>query len=393
MELPNTGADYVDLKNIDLYVRGQLKKADGTSLEKAESVVLTNNALHSLFETVTVLVGHNQQEIQMNNYLYKAYIRQLMHTKTTSPACQEHGFTDDSKVAKAEEVTMGLTRYPWTSESKVAEFLGPTYIDVFQTDGYLMPATPLRITFKRSREAFYLTTAVANKDTAYKFFIDKIGLYVPTVKVAPFMTPLLEMQTDESPARYRFDSIDARQFPLPANTTTRTFARLYQGTLPTRIAIAFYRQDSFLGTRDRASLLTADLDLKQMQLAINGLVVQQYDVDISKNIYMEPFRRLTDWLGVTDGNFPFDLKQFRQGVSFFTFDLMENCSSNTECDKDSLLTGFAELSLQFGFDVPTDCVMMVFAIFPDTLDITKQKALRYNRVIVLSLLVIHFDKE
>ena len=204
-ELPNTGADYIDMKNIELYVRGKLTRADGTALVDDEKVVLVNNSLHSLFETVTVLIGHNQQEIQMNNYPFKAYLRQLMHSQSSTPSMRGHGFVIEDftdPMPATGDMGYGIDRYDWTSSSKNVEFIGPTFIDVFETEGYLLPATPLRITFKRSREQFYVTTAASNAAIDYKFTIDKIGLFVPTIKVAPYMTPLLEMQTDQVPARY-----------------------------------------------------------------------------------------------------------------------------------------------------------------------------------------------
>ena len=384
LELPNMAADYVDLKNIELYVRGKLTRADGTALVKDELVVLANNALHSLFESVTVLIGHNQQEIQMNNYPHKAYLRQLMSNKTVCPAARGHGFTAENSVQNfdtANQMRYGIRRYGWTSLSKNVDFLGPTFIDVFQTEGYLMPATPLRITFKRSREEFYLTTDTTNGNVEYLFSIDKIGLYVPTLKVAPYMTPLLEMQTDEVPARYRFDSIDARRFPLPKDTLTHTYSRVYQGKIPSKMAIAFYRQDAFTGSRDRAALITPELDIRRVQMAVNGLVVREHVVNFGEALYMESFRRFTDWMGATTTDYLVDHRAFYKGVTFFTFDMIENCQSMV-CSEESLLTGFVDISLQFGLAVPAEMLMVVFAISPDVLDISKERAARYTRTIV-----------
>lgn len=62
-EVPYSSSSYRDMKNADLYVRGCLKRRDGTKLADDEKAIMTNNALHSLFESVTLLVGHNQTEI------------------------------------------------------------------------------------------------------------------------------------------------------------------------------------------------------------------------------------------------------------------------------------------------------------------------------------------
>ena len=383
-ELPNTGADYVDLKNIELYVRGKLMRKDGKALVKDEKVVLANNVLHTLFDTATVLIGHNQQEVQMNNYPYKTYLRQLMVSKTTSPATRGHGFTVEDKTFiddVDDEMGFGVARVQWTAMSKRVEFIGNTFIDCLQTEGYLMPATPLRITFKRSHDQLYTTTATANVGVEYRFFIDKIGLYVPTVKVAPYMTPLLEMQTDEVPARYRFDAIDARQFPVPKSTITRTYSRVYQGKIPSKMVIAFYRQDAFVGSRSRAALLTAELDINRIQLYVNGIVIREHVLDFDEEVFLESYRRFTDWLGTTHTEALFDEGQFKDGIAFFAFDMMENCHM-TQCSEETLLTGFVDISIQMGKAVPAEMVMMVYAISPDVIDISKERAARYTRVIV-----------
>ena len=44
---------YIDL-NIQLYIRGKLKKADGTDLELTDNTCVANNVLHSLFEECSI---------------------------------------------------------------------------------------------------------------------------------------------------------------------------------------------------------------------------------------------------------------------------------------------------------------------------------------------------
>ena len=48
-----------------------LKRKDGTLLADKEAVGLSNNVLYSLFESVVLYVGFNQQEIYIPHYSYK----------------------------------------------------------------------------------------------------------------------------------------------------------------------------------------------------------------------------------------------------------------------------------------------------------------------------------
>lgn len=47
--IPGTSMTYIDLKNLLLYVKLKIVKADGSNLEPSSAVGLTNNALHSIF--------------------------------------------------------------------------------------------------------------------------------------------------------------------------------------------------------------------------------------------------------------------------------------------------------------------------------------------------------
>jgi hypothetical protein len=73
-DIPSAGGAYIDLKNTEVYLKGCLKKADKTNLAESDKVVLTNNALYSLFDSVTLYVGRNQTEIHSPNYAFKSYI-------------------------------------------------------------------------------------------------------------------------------------------------------------------------------------------------------------------------------------------------------------------------------------------------------------------------------
>ena len=115
--------------------------------------------------------------------------------------------------------------------------------------------------FRRSRDTLYVNTGGDNAETEFKFVIKKNGLYVPVVKIGPFLTPLMEMQTDEAPASYHFDAIDVLQFSLPLGTPNQVYPRVFQGKLPAKLAVAFYTQECFIGDRNQPSLMMAAIVL------------------------------------------------------------------------------------------------------------------------------------
>ncbi len=90
--LPTTDG-YVDLKNINLYVKGRLTRKDKSLLQAEDPVSLANNFMHSLWRSVTLHVGRGQLEIYEPDHAYKAYIRQLLRFDTHSTDMLNEGMT------------------------------------------------------------------------------------------------------------------------------------------------------------------------------------------------------------------------------------------------------------------------------------------------------------
>ena len=235
-DIPHTGSAYTDLKNTQLYVRGHLARRDKTKLVEDEKVSIANNFLNSLWAAVSVYVGRSQTEIYSGNHAYKAYVRQLMRFDTPTVDMIGEGMNVEilnRSVQGTTDLTAAAARGSLVAKSRQVEFIGKTHIPFFETAGYLLPECPLRVTYRKNRDAFYVVTDEANKAVEYNFFIDKIGLFVPCINVSPPLVPLLEMQTDQLPASYLYEALDMKQYPLPTATITRKYPRVFEGKLPT----------------------------------------------------------------------------------------------------------------------------------------------------------------
>ena len=383
-DLPHTGTSYMDLKNAKLYVRGNLKRRNGQDLAEDEKVLLTNNFLHSLFSSVTVYVGQNQAEIHTDNNPYKAYIKQLMRNKVYNPNLRNEGmeFEFQSNVYP-DDFSLANSRYIWTTKSKPVEFLGSTLIDFFETEGYLLPACPLRIKYRKSRDAFYVVSEPALKDVEYNFIVESIGLHIPCLNIVPNLTPLLESQTDEAPARYEFEGLDMREFPVPEGTISRKYAKVFENRLPKKILIGFYSQEAFSGTRDKAPLMTdPDLNLRKISLSVNGIGIRELAVNYDEDLYAEAYRHFTDWLESTGKDFPVNYSLFKAGYNYYAFDLLENCPPSSLCAEDTIQTGYIDVDVQFATGTPKHAIMCVFFESAQTVEITKERAARHIRTIV-----------
>ena len=382
LELPNTGSLYVDLKNTSLYVKGSLKKRDGTALADDDATVLTNNALYSLFEAVTVYVGHNKLELYTGDFHYKSFIKQLMRNSTLTPVINDQGmeieFLSNSFANDAE---VGSGRAERTFKSATTEFMGPTLIDFFHTDGYLLPSTPLKVKFRRSSDLFYVVTPPAHKDVPYFFEIQKMGLFVPCINISPALTPLLEMQTTHLPASYDFDNLKMRQLPLQKDTVVQKFKRVLEGRLPQRILVGIYKHAAFSGQRDLSPLLTASLEVSEISLMINGVVVREATPLFDEKLYMETYRHFLSWMTDANKGYYISYEIFKSGYRFFSFDLLENCPPTKPCGEEMLTQGTMGLSVRFPKPLDEHYIMTFFYISPDTVELTKERVAHYTAAI------------
>ena len=385
-DLPLTSS-YVDLKKMQLYVRGRMVRKDGSAIAPLEEVSITNNFLHSLFQSVTVFVGHGQLEMFSSDHPYKAYIRQLQKYESvfvTTMRCE--GFTPEqcNRTLIAEpEWKPASARGAFIAASSTLEMCGETLLDVCQTDAYLLPACPFRIRYRKNREPFYVMTSEENKEQEYKFIIDKIALHVPTISVQPSLVPLLEIQTDEAAAAYRFEAMEVKQFPLAKGTITRNYQKVFEGRLPSRMLIGFFDQSAYAGARAKNALMASDVDVRSISLSVNGVAIRETQVDYGENIYMDAYHRFISWMQKTDKMYMVKFKDFINGYRYYAFDLMETCDSNKGCTEEALTQGYINLKLELRQALKgEDVVMLIFYLSPKTLFINKQRVAQLESTIV-----------
>ena len=298
--LPQTANGYVDLQNTQMYIKGNLTKSDGSVIENSDKVIMSANICQTLFESCTVLLGNSQLELYCSNYHYKSYIRQLVRFKNKSPIQFTNGFNFsflDRDTESAFEA--GVFRFNWTGLSKTVEFQSFIAHDLFTTPGFLLPATPLKITFRRSPPSFYTITLPAQIASDFIFNIEDIRLITPVININSSLVPLLESQTDIHPSCYSFSNLSMKMYSLPAKCLTRTFRRIFENKLPSKLLLGFFNESSYVGTKDEAPFMTADVDLSDVKLAINGVVVSNYKIDFKKGMYMDVYRRYLEFVNAT----------------------------------------------------------------------------------------------
>lgn len=173
-------------------------------------------------------------------------------------------------------------------------------IDCLSTEGYLRPSVPMKVVLKRSDQEFYMITDAANQGNTYKFEIDKIGLWVPIVKVNSTIGPMMEGLCEKEPARYTFDGLLMKQYAIGKGTSVSEFSNIFTTKIPQRFVIAFYTQKSLRSKLHSPFFTSTTLKIKALKVLVNGIVVREVCPDFDSGNYILNYRSLTDYMGVTD---------------------------------------------------------------------------------------------
>ena len=200
-----------------MYVRGNLTRADGSSLPEPvpnvdpENVNIVDNFVHSLFENVTLMVGRNQVELQCCNYPFKSFIKQLSSYHQKSIEMGMAGMTVDTGYSNLPPVALAKKRHALIVGSNEVEFSDYVLADFLSSDSYLIAGLPVKIKFRRSPSSFYVVKG-ADNDKDYVFNINEMKLKIPCVQVQPAILDMLTEQLDSAVANYFFRGLNMTQY-------------------------------------------------------------------------------------------------------------------------------------------------------------------------------------
>ena len=310
-ELPIFQQSLVDVKRMTLVVGGRLmrRRIDGTygmipdAAGAAEPAIVANNLVYTLFRDVTVHIGANQEPFHQPLHPYKCDIKTLLKYKDNHAAAASlQGFGVEFEDVSGYKSTIG--RISHFRGSKYAEFAGETMIDLFDTPGYMKSGVPIRITYTRTTPEFYMIQDEKTKQNVYRFEISKISLQVPVIKVTETLVPEMESLCKTAPARYHFESINAKQYLLGVDTRITEFPKVFTCRIPQRLVICFYKQKTLAGdVLENPFLTSSDIKIRSLQIIHNGLVLNNIQPHFETGSYSCCYKAFLDFVGANDESY------------------------------------------------------------------------------------------
>ena len=250
------------IQDTNVEVTVSITKSDGSAPDKSKFVSVTNNVLHSIFESVRLTINDMPISVSPNNYPYKAYIANALTyssvVKGAQLACQGW-YSDISNFMDADTNNIGYNErgnlfkkdFDPRNDFKSTTFFGRLLHDLVSCETGLPPNTKVKFELDRSDDAFVFL--VTSTDTEkYKLKIHNIALFVPVAQLSSQVfqeiNTILTRKNEPKSIGIHYRRIEVRPISLPRNKEEYNSDGLFTDSdLPCKIVLCFVKTSSKIG--------------------------------------------------------------------------------------------------------------------------------------------------
>ena len=381
---------YADLNNSFHYVKFKILKGDRTSTItdvtgenppvqvdiKKTLVAPINNFGSSCFSNLELYLNNVQIETSNNLYPFKAILQTLLsynknvrdsQFKMSMFSADTGGIDSETARIRMHQNTcdnVGLKyRFNKSKYSTPFETINKLFLDIVNQPKYILNGTNVKIKFHRATPEFCLIAG--NSTEKYHILIEDAALYLRMVHTRDSLQLAVEKNINITEGKYPLKKIDMRFFTLSGNSTNISEQNLYNGSLPTRIAIAIIPTAAMDGTYTTSPFNFRHFNVATTELRVNGLSVppEGIDTDIENNNYVHAYANLflgTGGLFNNDNGNIMTYEDFKNGNYINLYDLTED--GNHDLDHfHPAKTGVISLNIRLT-QAPGDSVAVIVMI-------------------------------
>lgn len=382
--IPKSSSVYRDLSSIELMLDVSLNtsklkviKAEGNTPERREDVSVSNNLLHSLFDSITVSINNVNVSPNADNYGYKAYIEQLLnYSKPAADTALTSSlfYLDVDKSGKgnfdATKDNLGFAK----RQEKIkngCQLYGRLHLDISTINQLLAMGTDLRIKFQRAKDSFALLSTEANSDVTID--ITQAVLFVRNV--SPSNSVLLahaKVLANGGNFSYHLTKSDIKTFAVPANESAVSIDNIVNGRLPKMLAIAFVDNESYSGASDKNPFKLDHFDYSSLTLKVNGVPVPDtFHCNWSANKFCRSYHTLQSESHIKHSNNAHMItpEMYASGYHLVLFDLTPD-QSGVQYHSSLPSQGSVRLDVHFSKALPKPITVIAYMSFDVTLEQT-----------------------
>ena len=349
-EFPTMSEYFLNLNSIQLFVKGQLMHDDLTVLDDGEKVYLSNAPIYSLFTSVNLTFGENQEKIVYNDYPYLSLFQLCDKTTDNSRRMLMSGYIPDDGSTGRASIRQSLVK-----GSQETMFMGKIYADILSIDSFLLKNTPLSLQLVKAHQNFYTCAEDESKD--YNFVIKQIEIHIDRIHPNPKLTDALEMTLKNTDAIYNFDHLILKKFHIPDNVYNYNLNRLWSGKLPRRFAFSTVSQNSYQGSKAEEPMELLMTNISKFKLKVNEIDLET--IDLKQPSYVS-YHKMLQFLQAGDHTF-ITKGIFDKSLTFLCFDLNVLCANNMSCINELAPSGCLSVEITFKTNNVHPLILMMYA--------------------------------
>jgi hypothetical protein len=372
-----TETEYLDLNDTLMYIRYQVKAAEGNKALADTSVVTpVNYLMNAIFSDVTLTLNDTIIEGGNQMYSYKSTIETIFgfNREAKKVKLRAMGYDDDE-----------ANRKKWITKSQVAELAGSLRLDFFNQPRYLLPGVTVKVSLTRNKDTFTLS---GGGSEASRLILLDVKLYVRRVRVAPEVMLAHEKGLMNKNAIYPYTRGQVISYSISKGSLSSFRDNLFSASLlPKFLIVGFVKSAGFIG--DDLSAAPFDFDhfhVNSVGLYRDGLSMPFRDIyqpgfgktpALVLKDYVRSMIHNTQHLN-TNMNNGIRLEDFESGkYTLFTFNLTPDFDmTQTQLPRD----GNLRLEVKFAKELDTSINVIVYGMFDTQLEISKSREIICNHV-------------
>ncbi|XP_060572999.1 uncharacterized protein F54H12.2-like [Ruditapes philippinarum] len=369
--IPGHTSAYLDLKRSVLNLKLQIVKGDGSAVDPDEVVGPTNLPLHTVFSQVDVSLQQTPLSHTGINYPYKAYIDTILQSNENMQInllTSQLFYKDTGDVGTIDGKTGSngglFFRYTLTKGSKIVEMEGPLHIDLFQQSKLLINGVSVGIKLHPTRDSFRLITDTVNPEYRVKIVDAYFKLCIQ--RLASSVLIAHEKLIQDTPAVYPYLRTEIKTTAIASGQFSYSADDIFQGLVPSKLIVGLVPSAAFNGDYAQNPFNFKHYNCSFVGLYVDGqsLPSQPMQPNYTADQYVECYRSLA--LYRSDLNI--SKQDYKKGYCLYALDIDPYYSFNTK------RRGHCRLELKFAEALPESVTLIMYATFPEVLNIDKARA-------------------
>ncbi len=389
---------YIDLKNIKLYLRVQIKNADGSLVTDSDArVALVNYPIATLFQQADLYLQQQLVCTSGTGYPYKSVMDVLIENDSNDiqgELSQGLFFKDKTGAMDAAiKVESGgnksnsgfIFRESFGASSSIFELQGKLHVDLCRQERVLLNAVQFTLKLTPSRNQFRLIRPTPDENETKDYRVDIVTAYlkVPMIKPTPAMLLGHSEGLRNGPALYPYERSEIKTYVIPSGQSSWPIENLFISKIPKRLVVGFVTSTAFGGDFGKNPFNFQNFKLSYLCLTVDGSCVpsRAFQLDFDNNMYLEAYDSLFSMyedanIGKPRKTSSIKREEYADGHCLFCFNLDNSSIGDDTVNPQTV--GLSKMEIKFASALTESVTIILYATYNSLLRVDEARNIKVD---------------